>query len=516
MCNGAILLLTMVNLRGVRESGAAFSAPTYTFVVLMVLMLGTGLVQVWMGHGPALSVGPARLDPAAGAAAAGHGVAAPAGFALTFLLLRGFAEGCVAMTGTEAISNGVTAFKAPSAKNASTTLAWMAAILGTFFIGTSLLARQYGVMPSANETVLSQLSRHVFGTGALYFALQYATFAVLVLAANTAFADFPRLSSILANDGYMPRQFAARGDRLAFSNGIVALALVAMVLVWLFRGDTSALIPLYAIGVFVCFSLSQAGMVRHWLDTREGGVRVAGWRWKATLNGLGAAATAVVAVIQVATKFTHGAWVVVLIIPLIIWLLAAIHRHYETFAREVAFTGQAPLMFLHHTVVVPVGAITKATAAALVYATAISEDVRAVYVEVDPGATPRLREQWSDWDVGVDLVVLASPYRSVLRPLVEYVSELQGRGATDLVTVVTPEVVPHHWGEYLLHNRTALFIRAAFLFRANVVVTSVPFLLGRAGRMRDLFGRDEQLDDEPPPRPAAAVVGERYAEAGRA
>jgi amino acid transporter len=492
LCNLAILALMLVNLRGVRESGAAFSAPTYVFVALMVLLIGTGAVRAWAGHATILAAGPVRVDPAS---AAVHGVATPVGFAFTFLILRGFAEGCVAMTGTEAISNGVGAFRAPSARNAATTLGWMAAILATFFIGTSVLARHYGVMPTAGETVLSQLGRHVFGTGALYFALQYATFAVLVLAANTAFADFPRLASILANDRYMPRQFAARGDRLAFSNGIIALALVAMALVWLFRGDTSALIPLYAIGVFVCFSLSQAGMVRHWLAAREGGARLTGWRWKAALNGLGAAATAVVAVIQVVTKFAHGAWVVVLIVPSIIWMLAAIHRHYDTFAREVAFTGQAPLMFLHHTALVPVGAITKATASALVYATAISDDVRAVYVEVDPAATARMRSQWDAWDVGIDLVVLPSPYRSVLRPLVDYVDTLQRSGATDLITVVVPEVVPHRWWEHLLHNKTALYIRTAFLFRANVVVTSVPYRLGRAGRLRDRFECDEEIEE---------------------
>ncbi|HET7456177.1 MAG TPA: APC family permease [Gemmatimonadaceae bacterium] len=496
LCNAAILVLMLVNLRGVRESGAAFSVPTYAFIALMVLMIGTGLVRAYTaGHGaaPVVAGPPLRVDPAS---AARHGAVAPVGFALTFLILRGFAEGCVAMTGTEAISNGVSAFKSPSPRNAAVTLGWMAAILAAFFLGTSVLARHYGIMPTANETVLSQLNRHVFGTGALYYALQYATFAVLVLAANTAFADFPRLSSILANDRYMPRQFAARGDRLAFSNGIIVLALVAMLLVWLFGGDTSALIPLYAIGVFVCFSLSQAGMVRHWFDTRgDDGARLDGWRWKASLNGLGAAATAVVAVIQVATKFMHGAWIVVLIIPLIIWMLTSIHRHYETFAREIAFTGQSPLMFLHHTVLVPVGAITKAASAALVYATAISEDVRAVYIEVDPSATARMRAQWDAWDIGVDLVVLPSPYRSVLRPLVDYVNRIQRAGTTDLITVVVPEVVPHRWWEHLLHNKTALYIRTAFLFRANVVVTSVPFLLGRAGRLRDLFDHDERLDE---------------------
>ena len=483
ICIASIVLLMAVNLRGVRESGIAFSVPTYVFIALMLALLGTGLYQLSVGGGPAPVAAAARVDPVS---AREHAASMPVGFALTFLVLRAFAEGCVAMTGTEAISNGVSAFRTPSARNAAITLGWMAAILATFFMGTSYLSQHFAVMPSARETVVSQLGRHIFGGGALYYALQYATFALLVLAANTAFADFPRLSSILAGDGYMPRQFAARGDRLAFSNGIIALALVAMLLVWLFHGDTSALIPLYAIGVFVCFTLSQVGMVVHWLRNRQ-----PGWRWKAALNGLGAVATALVSIVQVATKFTEGAWIVVLIIPLIIMLLLEIHRHYEHFARDIAYTGHAPLMFLHHTVIVPVNGITKASAGALVYATTIAEDVRAVYVEVDAAAARRLRAAWEEWDIGVELVILPSPYRSLIRPLVEYVRELEDSGVTDLVTIVVPEVVPRKWWEHLLHNKSALFIRTAFLFRAHVVVTTVPYMLGRAARLRDLMAREE-------------------------
>jgi len=395
------------------------------------------------------------------------------------------------MTGTEAISNGVSAFKKPSSKNAAITLGWMATILAAFFLGTSYLARHYGVMPTASETILSQLGRHIFGGGWLYLSLQYATFAVLVLAANTAFADFPRLSGILANDRYMPRQLAARGDRLAFSNGIITLALLAMVLVWLFHGDTSALIPLYAIGVFLCFTVSQYGMVRRWLRTKA-----PGWRWKAALNGLGALATAIVTVIQVVTKFTHGAWVVVIIIPLIILLLQTIHRHYETFTEEIRFDGQSPILPLHHTVVVPVNSITKAAAGALVYATTISDEVIAVYVEVDQRNTADMRRQWDEWDIGVPLEILPSPYRSILRPLVEYVENLRMVSPGELVTVVVPEIVPKRWWEHLLHNKTALYIRTAFLFKPNVVVTAVPYLLGHAYRLRDLLDYDEDLEPE--------------------
>lgn len=485
ICLVSILLLGVVNLRGVRESGAAFSVPTYVFILAMCLLLGTGLYRLATGHELAPVTAPLKVDPTT----AGHALSPMTGLALGYLLLRGFAEGCAAMTGTEAISNGVMAFKAPAPRNAAATLSWMVAILAAFFLGVSYLAQHYAVMPTTEQTVLSLLGRHVFGGGALYYLLQYSTFAVLVLAANTAFADFPRLGSILAHDRYLPRQLAARGDRLAFSNGIIVLAVVAALLVWLFGGNTNALVPLYALGVFLCFTLSQAGMVRHWLAERG-----PGWQGRAALNGLGAAATAVVTVIQVVTKFAAGGWVVVVLIPQLIWMLVAIHRHYETFSREVAFTGQAPLMFLHHTALVPVGAITKASAGALVYATAISEDVRAVYVEVDPEATAHFRAQWAQWDIGVELLVLPSPFRSVLRPLVDYVRALTGRGETDLVTIVVPEVVPHRWWEHLLHNKTALYIRTAFLFRPNVVVTSVPYLLGRAGRLRDLLDRDATLD----------------------
>jgi amino acid transporter len=498
MCIGAVVVLMLVNLRGVRESGIAFSVPTYVFIVMMVLLIALGLYRMARGEASAAVVVASSVPS--------KPVSVPVGFALTFLILRGFAEGCVAMTGTEAISNGVGAFKNPGSRNAAITLSWMAGILGVFFIGTSILAKHYVIMPSDRETVLSQLGRHVLGGGAMYFVLQYATFAILVLAANTAFADFPRLGSILARDGYMPRQFAARGDRLAFSNGIISLAAVAALLIWLFKGETSALIPLYAIGVFVCFTLSQAGMVMHWVRSRE-----AGWRRRAALNGLGAVATAVVSVVQVVTKFTHAAWIVVLIIPVIILVLRRIQRHYEFFAREVAYTGQAPLMFLHDTVVVPVNGITKPAAGALVYATTICEDVRAVYVDVDGAGADELRRRWEEWDIGVELTVAPSPYRSILRPLVEYVNDLIARDESDLVTIVVPEIVPRTWLGHLLHNKTSLFIRTAFLFRPNVVVTAVPYLVGRSARLRDLVNRDETLDDirersSPVATPVAASI----------
>ena len=499
LCALSIVVLATVNLRGVRESGMVFSVPTYAFIAMMLALLATGAWRYWTGHELASLSGSLKVD-AVSAARHGNAPSPMTSLALGYLLLRGFAEGCVAMTGTEAISNGVLAFRAPASRNAATTLGWMVTILAAFFLGVSFLAQHYHVMPTAQQTVLSTLGHHVFGGGLPYFALQYTTFAILVLAANTAFADFPRLASILARDGYMPRQLAARGDRLAFSNGIVALAGMALLLVWLFHGDTNALVPLYAIGVFVCFTLSQAGMVMHWRATRS-----EGWRWKAALNGVGAIATGVVSLIQVVTKFTSGGWIVVAIIPLIILVLRKVHAHYTAFAEEIRFLGQSPITPLHHTVIVPVNGITKATAGALVYATTISDEVMAVYVAVDDSDTPRMRAEWEAWDIGVPLEVVKSPYRSILRPLVEYVDNLRMVMPGELVTIVVPEVVPRRWWEHLLHNKTALYIRTAFLFRPNVVVTAVPYLVGHAHRLRDWMEHEEYAEEPESPARQALV-----------
>ena len=490
ICSLSIFLLATVNLRGVRESGAAFSVPTYAFIAMMLALLGTGAYRYWSGHELATITAALKVDPVS-VRQNGGGLSPVSGFALAYLLMRGFAEGCAAMTGTEAISNGVMAFKSPAQKNAAITLGWMVAILALFFLGVSFLAQHYHVMPTTSETVLSILGHHVFGGGFLYYALQYTTFAVLVLAANTAFADFPRLAGILANDRFMPRQLAARGDRLAFSNGIVTLAGVAFLLVWLFHGDTNSLVPLYAIGVFVCFTLSQAGMVVHWRATRE-----PGWLWKAWLNGIGAVATGLVSIIQLVTKFTTGGWIIAVIIPVIILLLRKIHKHYTEFAEEIRFTGQSPIHPLHHTVIVPVNGITKATSGALVYATTISDEVIAVYIEVDKRDTIRMQEEWEAWDIGVPLEVVPSPYRSILKPLVEFVENLRMVTPGELVTIVVPEIVPKHWWEHLLHNKTALYIRTAFLFKPNVVITAIPYLVGHAYRLREWMDHDTDLDDD--------------------
>lgn len=465
----AVLLLTLVNLRGVRESGAAFSVPTYAFIVMMIALIGIGLWKLAHGAGPIVTIHPLNIDPTTERA---RHLSPLTGFALLFILMRGFAEGCAAMTGTEAISNGIQAFKAPAQRNAAQTLAWMIVILAVFFLGTSYLAQHFAAMPTEQETVLSRLGHAIFGTGVWYYALQYSTFAILVLAANTAFADFPRLAGILAHDKYMPSQLAARGDRLAFSNGIIMLALVAGFLIWLFKSDTASLIPLYAVGVFVCFTLSQAGMVVHWVTSKA-----PGWRWRAALNGIGALATGLVSIIQIVTKFTAGGWVVAVLIPLLILMLRGINSHYRRFAAKVAFEGRSPLMAHEHIVVVPVSGVNKATAAALMYATSISRAPRVVHVEVNPADTPKMEAEWDRWDIGLELEVLPSPYRSVVRPIVEYVARIRAESPDALVSVVTPEIVPKHWWEYLLHNKTALYIRTAMLFKPNVVAVAVPYLM---------------------------------------
>jgi amino acid transporter len=450
--------IAYANLRGVRESGRVFAVPTYLFIVTFSALVGTGLVRWLTG----------TLPPA---------VAAPEAVAATqtltwFLVLRAFASGCTALTGVEAISNGVPAFKPPEARNAAMTMGWMAAVLGTLFIGVSVLASALGITPLADETVVSQVARRLFGDGFPYYLVQGSTTLILVLAANTSFADFPRLNSLLARDRYAPRQFRTLGDRLVFSNGILILAGLAAALIVIFGGDTHALIPLYAVGVFISFTLSQAGMVRHWLT--DGG---AGWRWRLGVNGLGALVTGAVTVVIAVTKFTHGAWIVVFLIPLLVLGFRAIHRHYDTVAEELSLEHLVEEPPVNNTVLVLVGDLHMGVVKALRYAQSLSPSPKAVYVELDPSATARLEERWSKGGCGVPLVVLASPYRSMLRPLLDYVGRIRERDTNSVVTIVIPEFVPRRWWQHLLHNQTALLVKGALLFRRGVVVVDVPFHL---------------------------------------
>jgi amino acid transporter len=454
MCVIAVTLIAIANLRGIRESGKLFAAPTYLFIVsiLATIVYGAlGAIFDFIGEAP-YAPHPAGLE--------GVGL---------FIFLRAFAAGCTALTGVEAVSDGVPAFKAPEAQNARAVLTALGIILITLFLGMTYLAYDFGIVPKVGETVASQLARHVFGTGVIYYEIQTVTMLILLLAANTAFADFPRLAFFLARDRFIPRQFGTQGDRLVFSNGILILAALAAALLVIFGGDTHALIPLYAVGVFLSFTFSQSGMVRRWLRLRE-----PGWRWRATLNSIGAAATGVVMITIAVTKFVHGAWIVVLLIPTLVAIFLVVHRHYDEVARQLSLDDYSPPPPMTNTVLVLVGDLHRGVVHALQYAQTLSPSAKALYVETDPERTRRLEERWGKWGQGLPLIVLTSPYRSLLGPLLEYIDQLQRHGENHVVTIVLPEFIPARWWQQILHNQTALLIKGTFLFRKNVIVTDVP------------------------------------------
>ena len=508
-----IAVIALANLRGVRESGTVFAFPTYAFIVSFLFMIGFGLVHYSLYGGAAPIVGPLKL-------AEGYHPQP----LTTLLLLAAFSNGCAALTGIEAISNGIQAFKPPEARNASITLVWMAVLLLTMFLGTSVMAYLYGVHPTESETVISQFARIVFAghLGWFYFVVQACTAAILLLAANTSFAGFPMLASLLARDRYLPRQFANRGDRLVFSNGIVILALFASLLLVVFRGDTSRLIPLYAVGVFLSFTLSQSGMVLHWLKEKSRGrakaeantntpagkggeddtprplpdaglavdrgasfvsdevTDAAHWKKSILINGIGAVATFVVLCVFILTKFIHGAWVVVMVIPLLVLLFRSIHRHYVAVAKQLSTEGLQPLRPIKHTVIVPISGIHRGVINALQYAKSIGGDnVIALYIDLDEEATKKLRQKWDQWGSGVKLVVLQSPYRSLVRPLLRHIDRIERARDDDMITVVLPEFVPAKWWHHILHNQSSLLLKGALLFRKGIIVTSVPYHLSQ-------------------------------------
>ena len=457
-----VAALAIGNLRGLRESGRVFGIPVYGFVAIMLGLIGVGIGR-WL-TGSALPVVVEPL-PTFGT-----------GTLTTFALLTAFANGCTAMTGVEAVSNGVPAFREPSARYAARTLALMATLAVVMFIGISVLASHFGIVPSDQETVVSQLARGVFGGRTLpYYAVQAATMLILVLAANTAYADFPRLASVVARDRYLPRQFLNLGDKLAYSNGILVLSVAAGGLIAAFAGDPHALIPLYMIGVFLSFSLSQTGMVRRWRRQRG-----RGWRTSAIVNGVGAMATTVVLVIVAVTKAHDGAWIVMLLIPALVAMFNATRRHYDSVAAQLSLAGHAPDTAPHrHVVIVPIGGVHRAVVEALRYASALTDDVRAVYVNVNPDAMPAFKRDWPAWGRHVKLVVLQSPFRSMTEPLLDYIDRLQAEDPARYVTVIVPEFVVRRWWHHLLHNQSALALKAALLTRPNVASTSVPFHLAR-------------------------------------
>jgi amino acid transporter len=474
LCLLAILLISWANLRGVRESGTLFAIPTYGFVAIFLALIVVGLVRLVSGT---LEPVPPPVTPAAGI-----GIQA----LTVFLVLRAFSSGCTALTGVEAISDGILAFRKPEADNAGKTLIAMTVLLATMFLGITFLARSLHVVPAEQQTVISQIGRQVFGDGPLYLALQIATTLILVLAANTSFADFPRLSAILARDRFLPRQLTNLGDRLVFVNGIVALAVLASVLVVVFGGQTHRLIPLYAVGVFLSFTLSQAGMVLHW--RKVGGPR---WQWKARINGLGAVVTGIVLSVILAAKFVHGAWVVLLLIPAFVRMFYIIKRHYLTVAEQLSLEGLEPEAWKglasrkRLKVVVPVSGMHRGTLSALQFARSLSKDVTAVMVDVEPPVTARVQERWPVWGHGVPLVVLESPYRSTIEPLLAYLDETDQREPDrGLAVVVLPEFVPARWWHHLLHNQTAQLLKRVLVYRQrrtgkDRVIIDVPYHLQR-------------------------------------
>jgi len=464
---GLIAFITIVNLRGVRETGRVFAVPTYFFIFTLFSLIGVGLARaLWFGEPRGAASAWATLPPTTQAFS-------------VFLILRAFASGCTALTGIEAIADGVPIFKKPEADNAGKTLLWMGGILVTMFLGITYLAQHYAILPHEGETVVSQLGRQIFGDSLAYYLLQAATALILILAANTSFSDFPRLSMWVARDRFLPRQLANLGDRLVYANGIVGLGLLASLLVVAFGASTHRLIPLYAVGVFTAFTLSQAGMVRRWSR-----LRTPGWRRSAAFNAVGAVATAVVLVVIAATKFVHGAWIVLLLIPAMIYGFLTIHSHYEEVARELSLKQPWPGPVHRHTVIVPIAGLHRGVVKALRYAQVLGGDLHVVTVEIDPQETADLLERCRKYLPGIPVEVLASPYRSVVEPLVEYIESFVD-DRDHYVTVVIPQFVPRRWWHYFLHNQTAIALQWRLLFSRRDwrgrfrVVTEVPFYLER-------------------------------------
>jgi len=448
----ALLLLTIItlaNLRGLRESGALSAGPVYGFVFIFLALIGAGIARA-IGEGPVTYAA----------------TAPPATQALTlFIILRTFSAGCTALTGVESISNGVPVFKAPESRHANQTMAAMAVLMAVLFVGTTGLTQRFAVVPGAQETILSALARRVWGGGLLYHAAQVVTLLVLMVAANTSFVGFPRVASIVARDGYLPRQLSLLGDRLVFSNGIVLLASLAGLLILIFAGDTHALVPLFAVGAFLAFTLSQAGMVVHWVKARG-----QGWMAKAAVNALGTLATGVALIIIGASKFLSGAWAVILLIPLLVLAFRKIRRHYREIGAELTLRGLPPSLkpLPEPRIVVPIAGVHRGVIEALRYARSISSRVTAVYVEVEPGQGEVIEKQWQEWGLELDakLVVVPSPYRSVIGPLLEFMErDDHEQNDGQLATVLLPEFIPAQWWQSLLHNQTAWLIKLALLYR---------------------------------------------------
>ncbi|MDQ2691476.1 MAG: APC family permease [Chloroflexota bacterium] len=480
LCIAFVALITIVNLRGVRESGLAFAIPSYFFVIIMFTTIGTGLFRMVNGSLGTV-VDPPELE---------HAADQFVGISL-FLILHAFSSGTTALTGVEAISNGITAFKEPRSRNAAITLSWLALILSLLFLGISFLAREIQAVPSEKETVISQMARTVFDGQGLFYLLAIAgTTSILILAANTSFAGFPRLSAKLASDGFMPRQLNYRGSRLVYSYGIVALGLASSLLIFLFQASVTRLIPLYAIGVFLCFTLAQLGMARRWRrigqQTGEPSAATTAqslpydskWSLKMITNSVGAVCTAVVMIVFVVTKFTDGAWIILVATPIFISILLWIHRHYSTVAQNLSLQnyGEPPPYNVRHRVIIPISNVNQGTLTALRYARILSEDITAVHISLDPEDTEKVRRKWERWGRGNRLVIVDSPYRLFLEPLLDYINEiLSSRQSNETITIVVPHFVPENKFHNILHMQTAEMLRRELLTTPGVVITEVPY-----------------------------------------
>jgi amino acid transporter len=477
----AVLFIMLMNLRGVKESGAFFAVPAYFFIALMLLNVGAGVFRYFTGSLPTV------IDPPAASVAASLTAITP------FLLLHAFANGTTALTGVEAISNGIMAFKEPRSRNAGLTLIWMAVILGSLFLGVSFLGGHIQAVFSEQETVISQMSRTVSGgRGLIYLGTIWATTIILIMAANTAFADFPRLGALIGADGFLPRQLSFRGSRLVYSNGIMALAAIACTLIVIFNASVTRLIPLYAIGVFASFTLSQAGMAHRWWKsghiqpgaelTERGSVLSyhPDWKGRMLVNGFGALATAVVAVVFAVTKFRDGAWIVLILTPLLVFLFFSIHRHYREVAADLSLEGFAgtPARHARHRVIMPISGMHQGTLEGLHYARLLSDDVTAVHISTDPAETEKVQKKWAQWGEGTRLVVLDSPYRRFVEPLLDYLQDIiDNRQPNETITIVVPHFIPTKGWHNALHMRTADVLRTELLSQPGVVVTDVPYHL---------------------------------------
>ena len=476
-----IMFVMLMNLRGVKESGTAFAVPTYFFIVMMFLTVGIGIFRHLTGSLGTV-VNPPHFEVPENLA-----VITP------FLFLHAFSSGTAALTGVEAISNGITAFKEPRSKNAGITLIWMALILGSLFLGISFLTKEIGAVPSETVTVISQLAETIHqGRGILYLLLIGATTVILIMAANTAFADFPRLSALAAKDGFLPRQLTYRGSRLVYSYGIIALAIIASLLVVIFQASVTRLIPLYAIGVFLSFTLSQGGMSRRWwkighlkqgeeIVERGSTLRYEkGWQYKMVVNGFGAVCTFIVMIVFSVTKFEDGAWVVLILTPTLMIIFWWIHRHYSGLAGKLSlenYGGSGPHT-PRHRVILPLSGIHRGSLQALRYARMLSDDITAVHVLIEPAEAERLQKKWEKWGDGVRLVMLDSPYRQFIEPLLDYISELvEQRQPNEVITVVVPQFVSTTPWEKALHTNTASILREELLTTPGIVITDVPYIV---------------------------------------